>query len=228
MKTSFRKQLVVAAVSLVLSSGSFAADNDNPDGDKLDRRALDNSTEYTRPIVSGELLNREVGQIKGIDVYNMKGEKIGEVSKVVLDSKTNKLYAVISVGGLLGIGDTLTPVAIDQLDYRDDKLYMSTSMNEYNPKNVEPYNDAKYLDLEDDQLLSDLNIRSDDFALLDENMDGAITRDEAMKYNKSLTKDWEKLDTDGDHRLSRSEFSAFEVESKKPADDSQKQKGKGY
>lgn len=228
MKTSFRKQLIFAAVSLVLSSGVLAAGNDTPEASALDRREPDKTMDYTRPVVSGALLNRQVGQLKGMDLYNMKGEEIGEVNKVVLDSKTNKLYAVISVGGLFGIGDTLTPIALDRVDYRDDKLYIATSMNEYDPKNAKPYNDAKYLDLEDDQLLSDLDIRSDNFALLDENMDGAITKDEALKYNEPMVKDWENLDTDGDHRLSRSEFSAFEqMEDNKPTEH-QEQKDRAY
>lgn len=230
MKTLFRKQLIVAAVSLVLSSGAFAAGNDSSEAKNLDRRAPDKTMDYTRPMVSGELLNRTVGQLKGMDVHNKKGEEIGDVDKVVLNSATNRLYAVISVGGLLGIGDRLIPVAMERLEFRDDKLYMPTSMSEYTLKDTETYNDAKYLDLEDDQLLSDLDIRSDDFAQLDENMDGSITKDEAMKFNESLTKDWENLDTDGDHRLSRSEFSAFEqMESKKPAErEEQKGKNKDY
>lgn len=228
MRTSFQKQLIVAAVSLVLSSGAVVAGNDTSDADVLDRREPDKSTDYMRPVVSGALLNRQVDQITGLDVHNEKGDEIGEVNKVVLDSKTNQLYAVISVGGLFGIGDRLIPVEMERLELRDEKLYMPTSMSEYELRHTEAYNDAMYLELEDNQLLSDLGIRTDDFALVDENMDGTITKDEAMKYNEPMVKDWETLDTDGDHRLNRSEFSAFEqVESNKPAA-SPEQQDKGY
>lgn len=55
-------------------------------------------------------------------------------------------------------------------------------------------------------------------------------KDQTMKFTESLARDWEDLDTDDDHRLSRSEFSAFEqTENKNPAEaEIQKQKDKDY
>ena len=46
-------------------------------------------------------------KIIGVDVVNGKGEKIGDVEDIVLDSKGNVVYAVVSTGGFLGMGDRL-------------------------------------------------------------------------------------------------------------------------
>jgi sporulation protein YlmC with PRC-barrel domain len=46
-------------------------------------------------------------KIIGMDVVNGKGEKVGDVEDIVLDSKGNVAYAVVSTGGFLGVGDRL-------------------------------------------------------------------------------------------------------------------------
>jgi Ca2+-binding EF-hand superfamily protein len=48
-----------------------------------------------------------------------------------------------------------------------------------------------------------------DFAALDRDRDGAISRAEAAA-NPYLVDNWRRLDSDGDDRLDRAEFSAFE------------------
>ena len=49
-------------------------------------------------------------KIIGMDVVNGKGEKVGDVEDIVLDSKGNVAYAVVSTGGFLGMGDRLHAV----------------------------------------------------------------------------------------------------------------------
>ncbi|ANK82257.1 MAG: hypothetical protein TEF_16770 [Rhizobiales bacterium NRL2] len=51
----------------------------------------------------------------GADVVNMQDEDLGAVEDVILNSKGNPSYVLISHGGLFGIGDNLTPVSIGQL-----------------------------------------------------------------------------------------------------------------
>ena len=46
----------------------------------------------------------------GSDIYNKEGEKIGEVDDFIIGSDDNVSFAVISVGGFLGIGDRLVAV----------------------------------------------------------------------------------------------------------------------
>jgi sporulation protein YlmC with PRC-barrel domain len=53
----------------------------------------------------------------GDDVYNHKGEDLGEIKDIMLDtSNGNVRYAVLSFGGVLGIGDKLFAVPWNALN----------------------------------------------------------------------------------------------------------------
>lgn len=46
--------------------------------------------------------------IKGMEVYNLEGEHVGQIDELVIDiEKGQVVYAALSVGGFLGIGDKL-------------------------------------------------------------------------------------------------------------------------
>ncbi|MEX2142662.1 MAG: PRC-barrel domain-containing protein [Pirellulales bacterium] len=46
--------------------------------------------------------------IKGMGVYNLEGEKVGTLDELVIDiEKGQVVYAALSVGGFLGVGDKL-------------------------------------------------------------------------------------------------------------------------
>ena len=53
----------------------------------------------------------------GETVRNGKGEKIGSVDDLILNRGNKVLYAVISVGGFLGIGDKLVAVPFQDLKF---------------------------------------------------------------------------------------------------------------
>jgi len=47
----------------------------------------------------------------GNDVYNMKGDDLGDVKEIMLDMKSGRItYAVLSFGGFLGMGEKLFAV----------------------------------------------------------------------------------------------------------------------
>jgi sporulation protein YlmC with PRC-barrel domain len=57
-------------------------------------------------------------KVIGTTVKNKAGETIGEVEDVVLDKMSNKImFAVISFGGFLGIGEKYHPIPWAALDY---------------------------------------------------------------------------------------------------------------
>ena len=44
--------------------------------------------------------------MEGTPVYNLKGERLGKVHHLMIDKYTGQVaYAVMSLGGLLGIGE---------------------------------------------------------------------------------------------------------------------------
>ena len=54
--------------------------------------------------------------LTGNDVYNLKGEDLGDVKEFMLDTRTGRVaYAVLSFGGFLGLGDKLFAVPFNAL-----------------------------------------------------------------------------------------------------------------
>lgn len=80
------------------------------------------------PQVSKAEMPMRISKLIGKDVVNRNDEKLGEVHDFVLDKDGKISYMIISHGGLLGIGDKLTPVPWNkvasagefQMDTRDN------------------------------------------------------------------------------------------------------------
>ena len=71
-------------------------------------------------ITSGTLIAAD--QVEGTDVYNMQGDKLGTVDDVMIDKVSGKaIYAVISFGGFLGIGEKYHPLPWSTLKYDERK-----------------------------------------------------------------------------------------------------------
>lgn len=71
---------------------------------------MDATTENTSLIASSK--------VTGTDVYNSAGESIGEVHDLMIDKRSGTTsYAVISFGGLLGIGTDYYPIPWKALRY---------------------------------------------------------------------------------------------------------------
>ncbi len=169
--------------------------------------------------VSSALMAKQVDDIKGMNVKNQNGAEVGEVDKVVVNKQTNKLYAVVSVGGLLGIGDKLIPMGLEQMELRDDELILPTSMTEDQLKTHQAYNDSQYMELKDDQQIGQVispsssgTSSADRFANADRDNDGRISKEEATN-DASMAADWDKIDRNKDKSIDRAEFSAFEKSS---------------
>jgi sporulation protein YlmC with PRC-barrel domain len=74
------------------------------------------------PTASGHTTAIRATRVTGTSVYNMSGDKIGEVEDVVLDKTSNKImFGVMSFGGFLGFGEKYHPVPWSLLDYSEDK-----------------------------------------------------------------------------------------------------------
>lgn len=57
-------------------------------------------------------------QVKGTNVYNRAGEKLGSVYDVMIDKRSGGTeYAIMSFGGFLGIGDNYHPLPWRSLTY---------------------------------------------------------------------------------------------------------------
>jgi len=93
------------------------------------------------------LYTRSADDLDGVDVVDRAGDKVGEIKRVVLAPDHKSAHAVISVGGVMGIGASDITVALDELKPLDDKLQMSATKEEITAlKDLTEGND-KYVDL---------------------------------------------------------------------------------
>ena len=65
---------------------------------------------------SGTLI--AAGQVKGSNVYDLAGEKIGSIDDIMIDKVGGRaIYAVMSFGGFLGVGENYFPLPWASLKY---------------------------------------------------------------------------------------------------------------
>ncbi|HET6630301.1 MAG TPA: PRC-barrel domain-containing protein [Woeseiaceae bacterium] len=86
-------------------------------------------------------------QIVGKTVVSAEGEEIGEVQEVVQDPAAGQKFAVVDVGGFLGVGQKSVVIALDELqtsssgqDRLESNLTRETleTKSEYTPGEYEP------------------------------------------------------------------------------------------
>jgi hypothetical protein len=94
----------------------------------------------------------DADDIDDTNVVNSAGDKIGEVEHVVRSTQDNRLYAVISVGGFLGVGDKEVAIPLNELQMRDDKLRAPlTASTQEQLKSHPEYDESRYKKVSDDQ-----------------------------------------------------------------------------
>ena len=70
-------------------------------------------------IIFGNLIAAE--KVKGTNVYDLAGEKLGSVDDIMIDKVTGRaIYAVMSFGGFLGMGGKRHPLPWATLKYDAD------------------------------------------------------------------------------------------------------------
>jgi len=61
-------------------------------------------------------------KVEGTAVYNREGEKLGSIHHFMVGKRNGRVeYAVLSFGGLFGIGGRFYPLPWDALDYETDQ-----------------------------------------------------------------------------------------------------------
>ena len=71
-------------------------------------------------ITSGTLIAAE--KVKGTNVYNLAGDQLGSVQEIMIDKVSGRvIYAVMSFGGFLGMGEKHHPLPWATLKYDTQK-----------------------------------------------------------------------------------------------------------
>lgn len=89
--------------------------------------AADKTSERSGKVVAAEnKAGQKANRIIGQDVRSMAGEELGRIHDLVIDSKDGRIvYALVSSGGFLGIGDTVRAVpfaALSRSTMEDDQV----------------------------------------------------------------------------------------------------------
>jgi putative membrane protein len=87
-----------------------------------------------------------VDEVLGSSVVNADGQEVGKIEDLVMD-QNQITYAVLSVGGFLGIGDKKVAVPFEDLQLGEDESFLMTSatqeqleqMPEYDQEQFQPY-----------------------------------------------------------------------------------------
>jgi sporulation protein YlmC with PRC-barrel domain len=62
-----------------------------------------NQQETLKKSETGSLISAD--KVQGTDIYNRRGDNLGEIESVMIDKRSGKVaYAVVTFGGFLGIG----------------------------------------------------------------------------------------------------------------------------
>ncbi|MGH6900669.1 MAG: PRC-barrel domain-containing protein [Geminicoccaceae bacterium] len=80
----------------------------------------------------------------GAEVVDARGEKIAEVSDIVQARDGGELYAILDVGGFLGMGDKVVALALDQFQVAEDDQIVLPQATESQLEEMPVYNEEDY------------------------------------------------------------------------------------
>jgi hypothetical protein len=108
------------------------------DASQKQRRAIMATVTQTRPLEKRETLSL-IGsdKVEGTPVYRSDGGRVGQIKRVMIDKLSGKVaYAVMSVGGFLGIGEDYYPLPWSVLTYNPKLVGYEVNMTEQQLKNA--------------------------------------------------------------------------------------------
>jgi putative membrane protein len=84
-----------------------------------------------------------IDEVLGSPVVNANGEEVAEIEDVVVD-QSQRHYAVLSVGGFLGIGDKKVAIPLDQMQLGEDQSYLMSAETESQLEQMPAYEEGQY------------------------------------------------------------------------------------
>jgi len=82
-------------------------------------------------------------EVLGSQVVNSAGEDVAEIEDVVM-GQDQKYYAVLSVGGFLGIGEKKVAVPLDEMKLGEDQTYLMSGQTEQQLEQMPEYDESQY------------------------------------------------------------------------------------
>lgn len=108
------------------------------------------------------LLQMRAGQLLEWEVHTYRGETLGAIERVVLDSDRRTPYAVVKVGGFLGLGGMHIAVPVAHLVQGRDALIIAREVRGEEVGSEYPYKEEAFLELPDETVLTEAVLRNTD------------------------------------------------------------------
>ena len=87
--------------------------------------------------------------VEGTNVYDAKGDKIGEIDHLMIDKKSGRVtYAVMSFGGILGLGHSHYPLPWPAFKYDTSLAGFRTNITESQLRDAPMFSDDSWNDRE--------------------------------------------------------------------------------
>jgi sporulation protein YlmC with PRC-barrel domain len=105
-------------IPMILGAAVFLFSTSTFSGENMDSTRAANETE------SGGVkyrVSEDAAKMIGKDVVNQKGEDVGSIENMLITDTDNVQYAILSVGGFLGLGEKLVAVPLNNLQFDKDK-----------------------------------------------------------------------------------------------------------
>ena len=171
MDINIRKAILAGAIAAVISAPTFAAEGDqykgssdapgktesdmpmrgqSTTGDSLDRQKnmehKSMGTSAKSQVKDNPIYSRSAESLEGVEIVDVAGEDVGEIKRVVLAKDRRSAHAVVSTGGMLGVGARDILVSLDELNIADDKLQLNITQKQLEAR--QEYQSEQYVELE--------------------------------------------------------------------------------
>ena len=80
----------------------------------------------------------------GKEIITSKGDSVGKIDKLVTSNRDHTVYAVVGVGGMLGLGEKDIAIPINQLQSRGDKWLLNSSVTKDSLKQEMKYEKSEF------------------------------------------------------------------------------------
>jgi sporulation protein YlmC with PRC-barrel domain len=116
-----KTMLLIAVLGLMLTATS--GDAGAPVAGVI---TLGTTVEVTQAIAVGNRASKLIGA----PVYNEQGEKIGNVDDLIISPDHSVSFAIVSIGGFLGLASRLVAIPVEQLREEKDRLVLPGATKE--------------------------------------------------------------------------------------------------
>jgi len=99
------------------------------------------------------MMGMKAQELIGRDVVNAAGKEVGEIDDIVVNDRDRAIYAVVGVGGFLGLGEKDVAIPFNQLRLGADNVILMSEKGEGELKEMPSYKRGQWKSVERDRAI---------------------------------------------------------------------------